>query len=186
VANASDHDQLNISFDRYVVPEIEVLTRVALSITRNHSDASDLVQETLLNAYKGLGNFDGLYPRAWLFTIMRNTQIKRYRKRRPSLITKEELEAFENSKNPSHSGGSAEDAFLASQFGEEVLTGLNALVPAQRLVIELIDVVGLSYGEAAEALGIPQGTVMSRLHRGRSSIRQHLSDAGLAPKRGLR
>ena len=74
------------SFELYVIPELEVLARVALTITRNSADAEDLVQETLLSAYRAIDRFDGTHPRAWLLTIMRNTEKKRHRRRRPNLL----------------------------------------------------------------------------------------------------
>ena len=74
------------AFDRFVVPEIEVLYRVARSITRNPTDAEDLVQDTMLRAYRAILRFDGRHPRAWLLTIMRNAQINRVRRKRPELL----------------------------------------------------------------------------------------------------
>ena len=74
-------------FERWVLPEVDVLLRVAQSITRNTHDAEDLVQDTMLRAYRSIDSFDGRYPRAWLLTILRNTEINRHRRRRPSLLT---------------------------------------------------------------------------------------------------
>lgn len=68
----SDDREQKETFDRYVVPEIEVLHRVARSITRTTTDAEDLVQDTMLRAYRAIGRFDGRHPRPWLLTIMRN------------------------------------------------------------------------------------------------------------------
>ena len=70
-------------FERYVPSEIEVLLRVAHSLTRNHAEAVDLAQDTLLRAYRGIEGFDGRHPRAWLLTILRNTHIDRNRRRCP-------------------------------------------------------------------------------------------------------
>jgi DNA-directed RNA polymerase specialized sigma24 family protein len=80
------------AFERYVLPELEVLARVARSVTRNGHDAEDLVQETLLSAYRAIERFDGEHPRAWLLTIMRNAEAKRHRKRRPFLLREGEGE----------------------------------------------------------------------------------------------
>ena len=74
-------------FNEYVVPELDVLYRVAYSITRNKTDAEDLVQDTMLRAYRAIERFDGRYPRAWLLTIMRNAQINRVRRKRPELLS---------------------------------------------------------------------------------------------------
>lgn len=180
-AERQRHEDL---FGRYVLPELDVLTRVALSLTRNAADAEDLVQETLLCAYRGIGRFDGAHPRAWLFTIMRNTEAKRHRRRRPQLL-----------RNPDESGlpertaaafESPEEILVGAEFDAVVAKCLAALPERHRQVIELVDIEGLSYAEAAEAIGVPIGTVMSRLHRARTRIRQRLSAAGLAPKRSMR
>ena len=80
----SDAATDDTAFERYVLPEIEVLLRVANSLTRNHAEAEDLVQDTLLRAYRAIDGFDGRYPRAWLLTILRNTHINRNRRRRPA------------------------------------------------------------------------------------------------------
>ena len=71
------------AFERYVIPEIQVLFRVARSLTRNDADAEDLVQDTLIRPHRSVDAFDGNHPRAWLLTILRNTHINRNRRRRP-------------------------------------------------------------------------------------------------------
>ena len=68
-------------FNRLVLPEVDVMWRVAMTLTRNRADAEDLVQESLLRAYKAIEGFDGRYPRAWLLTILRNTERNRHRRR---------------------------------------------------------------------------------------------------------
>lgn len=171
-------------FARFVLPEQEVLARVAFALTRNHADAEDLVQETLLSAYRAIERFDGAHPRAWLFTIMRNAEAKRHRRRRPQLLRHvDALEAVE----PTGAGHpSPEELVVGAEFDAAVLQCLRALPDPHRQVVELVDVDGLTYAEAAEVLGVPVGTVMSRLHRARTRIRQRLSAAGMAPKRSMR
>lgn len=71
------------AFARYVEPEVEVLLRVARTLTGSWADAEDLVQDTLIWAYRGVGRFDGAHPRAWLLTILRNTNQNAHRRRRP-------------------------------------------------------------------------------------------------------
>src|SRR5680860_903706 len=80
-----------VSFRQLVEPEIEVLLRVALTITSNQADSEDLVQETLLRAYKAIDRFDGRHPRAWLLTILRNTNANMHRRQRPGTIGDWEL-----------------------------------------------------------------------------------------------
>jgi RNA polymerase sigma-70 factor (ECF subfamily) len=161
-------------FEALVLPEVEVMLRVARSVTGNSHDAEDLVQETMMRAYRAIAGFDGRHPRAWLLTILRNAEVNRHRRRRPSLLT----EAQVNLPDPvADSGDTAEDAALSATFDEAVETAFRALSPDFREVVELVDLGGLSYSEAAEVAGIPEGTVMSRLHRARRRMRKSLDDA---------
>jgi len=168
------------AFEQYVLPEIEVLLRVANSLTRNHAEAEDLVQDTLLRAYRGIDGFDGRHPRAWLLTILRNTHINRNRRRRPELLRDPD---FENDRQASLASDERTDAMVDDEIDSEILSALQALDEPFRRVVELVDVDGLSYAEAAEVLDVPVGTVMSRLHRARSRIRDRLDRAGFAPRR---
>ena len=165
-------DTQSDAFERYVVPEIDVLYRVARSITRNPTDAEDLVQDTMLRAYRAIDRFDGRYPRAWMLTIMRNAQINRVRRKRPELLhdpdaAMERLADEADNVNP-------EMLVVESQYDAAVERAFTGLSEKFRTVVELVDIQGLSYQEAAEALGVPVGTVMSRLHRARTRIRNHL------------
>jgi len=166
------------AFERYVVPEIPVLLRVARSMTRHDAEAEDLVQDTLLRAFQAMGRFDGRHPRAWLLTILRNTHVNRNRKRRPELLRNPEA-AMERAAADGH-----EDAvgFLDDEFDVEVTVALDQLDVRFRSVVDLVDVGGLSYADAAKVLGVPVGTIMSRLHRARSRIRDHLHRTGIAPR----
>jgi len=148
------------------------MLRVARSITRNNHDAEDLVQETLLRAYRSIDRFDGRHPRAWLLTILRNAEINRHRRRRPELLR----DPDDAQREPAAGGApSAEATALEGAFDADVEAAFQQLSPEFRSVVELVDMAGLSYAEAAELLEIPQGTVMSRLHRARGRIREQLS-----------
>lgn len=160
------------AFRTYVVPEIPVLLRVARSITRHNQDAEDLVQDTLVRAYRAIDRFDGAYPRAWLLTILRNTQRNRVRRQRPVLLGdggdgRDEL--------ANHPGGIEPEIVLSERLLEADLQAAVDALPEQfRGAIELVDLGGLTYEEAADMLDIPIGTVMSRLHRGRARLREQL------------
>jgi RNA polymerase sigma-70 factor (ECF subfamily) len=167
-------------FGHFVVPEIDVMLRVARSITGNTAEAEDLVQDALLRAYRSIDTFDGKHPRAWLLTIVRNTNINRNRRRRPTLLDDPNAPETEARAGASVS---TEDAYLAGTFDASVEASLAGLAPDARRVVELVDLTGLSYAEAAEVLGVPIGTVMSRLHRARQRIREDLRHSGLAPRR---
>ncbi len=172
------------AFERFVVPEIEILLRVAHSVTRNHAEAEDLVQDTLLRAYRGIATFDGQHPRAWLLTILRNTEINRHRRQRPELMRDPDATMARQASTAS-TDRDPEDLVIGETFDAVVEEAFTALPEKFREVIELVDIDGLSYREAAEVLGIPEGTVMSRLHRARSRIRRRLAVAGLAPRKGM-
>jgi RNA polymerase sigma-70 factor (ECF subfamily) len=172
-------EQSQVLFEQHVLPEIEVLLRVARSLTRNDADAEDLVQDTLIRAYRAIDRFDGKHPRAWLLTILRNTHINRNRRRRPELLRDPDGTSRELHDVPAIE---VTDASVEAGFDAAIEAALAELDEPFRRVIELVDVSGLSYAEASEALGVPTGTVMSRLHRARGRIRDRLDRAGLAPR----
>ncbi len=166
----ADHDA---RFAEYVEPELDVLYRVAMSITRRRVDAEDLVQDTLLRAYRAIDRFDGRYPRAWLLTIMRNAQVNRVRRKRPELM-RDPDETMERVADESDTGAPADAPLVDAELSAPLEAALNALPQKFYDVVRLVDIDDLSYREAADVMGIPVGTVMSRLHRARRNIRAHL------------
>jgi RNA polymerase sigma-70 factor (ECF subfamily) len=184
-ARASDDESRQRAFERYVVPELEVLSRVASSIVARPADAEDLVQETLLRAYQGVDRFDGAHPRAWLLTIMRNAEINRHRRRRPELMRDPDVEMARLASQPSGPGDLTDEIVLEQQFDGVVHTAFMSLPEKFRRVLELVDIDGLSYAETALLLGVPEGTVMSRVHRARKRIRDRLATSGIAPRRRM-
>lgn len=161
-------------FAIHVQPNIEMLLRAARHMANNPADTQDLVQETLLKAFKAIGKFDGKYPKAWLLTILRNTAITLTTKRRPELLTGE---IFENSEIVS--GFQMTDPQIDDEFSFETLKAFNALNENAKVVLTLIDIEGFSYAEVSALLDIPQGTVMSRVHRGRNDIKKALERKGI-------
>ena len=166
------------AFSSYVLPEVEVLYRVARSITRNRADAEDLVQDTMLRAFRAIDRFDGRHPRAWLLTILRNAAVNRTRRRRPGLLGDPD-EVADRAAAMADAGLGPEDVVVERGFDAAVERAYLALPDAFREVVDLVDLAGLSYQEAAAVLEIPPGTVMSRLHRGRRRIRDSLARAGV-------
>ena len=183
---AGERQQAEDAFARYVLPELEVLARVAFSITRNTADAEDLVQETLLCAYRAIDRFDGAHPRAWLFTIMRNAEAKRHRRRRPQLLRDPDQAGRMEAADPRGGVGSPEEVVVGAEFDAVVAQCLASLPERHRQVVELVDIDGLSYAEAAEAIGVPVGTVMSRLCRARAALKDMLLPELAAPTEGPR
>lgn len=167
------------AFECWVLPEIDVLYRVAMSLTRNPHDAEDLVQETLVRAHAALDRFDGRHPRAWLLTILRNTHINSMRRRRPDLLRDPDADLDDLT---AHSASSARAAIEsdpaevldAAGFDAAVEAALDELPDTFRSVVGLVDIGGMSYQEAASALDVPVGTVMSRLHRARKRMLRSL------------
>mgnify|MGYP001819361753 FL=1 len=163
----------------------------ALRMTRNRADAEDLVQETFLKGFRSFDSFtDGTNLRAWLFRIMTNTYINKYRakQRRPDETDLGEIEDLYLYKNlgtlqDSSIGRSAEESLMELLPDDEVKAALEDLPDNFRLPVILADVEGFAYKEIAEMLDIPIGTVMSRLHRGRKAMQKALHDYALA--RGL-
>lgn len=159
-------------FRKLVEPEIALLLRVARTLV-GPVDAEDLVQETLLRAWHAMDGFDGRYPRAWLMTILRNTNMNMQRRQRPlsvdNIDTQTEATPAFGALPPS-----TEDQIMATVLQDDLQNAVQSLDARFRSVLLLVDVDDLSYAEAAEALGVPLGTVMSRLHRARKRVRQQL------------
>lgn len=169
------------AFELYVVPHVAVLYRVALSLTGQPADAEDLVQDTLVRAFRAVERFDGAHPRAWLLTILRNANVNQHRRRRPVLLRENETSgAAMDRLGPS--APASEDVVLDNELDAGLATALAALTDRHRVVVTMVDIHGLTYQEAAEALGVPRGTVMSRLHRARARIRADLAAAGTMPR----
>lgn len=171
-------------FEQYVLPEIDVMLRVARSLTRNRADAEDLVQDTLVRAYKAIDRFDGRFPRAWLLTILRNTNINRNRRRRPELLRDPDTQLERVVAEPEEADALRPDRFIDLELDAALEDALATLTEPFAQVVELVDIDGLAYAEAAEVLDVPIGTVMSRLHRARKKLRDQLRDAGAAPAFG--
>lgn len=165
------------------------LYSAAVRMTRNRSDAEDLVQETYLRAYRGYGNFEeGTNLRAWLFRILTNTFINTYRAKQrrvqeSELNDVEDLYLYRRIANVDVASRSAEDTLFDLFPDDEVKRALESLPENFRLPVLLADVEEFSYKEIAEMLDIPIGTVMSRLHRGRKAMQKALAD--YATDRGL-
>jgi RNA polymerase sigma-70 factor (ECF subfamily) len=188
MATAQDHPALTdeAAFELYVLPEVDVLLRVALSMTRNAADAEDLVQDTMLRAFRGISRFDGRYPRAWLLTILRNAHVNRNRRRRPELLRDADAGTSTSILETQTPYDSAEEIAVGQSFDHVVEDALARLPDRYRRVVELVDIEGLSYRGAAESLGVPVGTVMSRLHRARRRIRDQLVASGIVSGGGRR
>lgn len=168
-------------FEALAYPHMDALYRTALRLTRNPLDAEDLVQEVYLRGFRFLEKFEqGTNFKAWIFRILTNTFINEYRKK---ARTPQHVEFEERTENVA-SEAAAEQRFTAPNelqdhtqlFGDEVNAALQTLSEDFRLVIILCDIEEFAYKEIAKILGIPMGTVMSRLSRARAQLQKQLRE----------
>ncbi|HEX9717495.1 MAG TPA: sigma-70 family RNA polymerase sigma factor [Actinomycetota bacterium] len=174
-----DDPALKERFERDVLPLLPNLYSAALRLTRNPSDAEDLVQEAYLRAFRGFSGFEeGTNLRAWMYRILTNTFINAYRKkqREPVTVQEDDVEDWYLYDKLGETGvePSAEAEVLQRMPDEDVQRALEDLPEGFRLAVLLADVEGFAYKEIAEILDIPIGTVMSRLHRGRRALEKAL------------
>jgi RNA polymerase sigma-70 factor (ECF subfamily) len=179
----------NTQFTAEAMQYAQSLYSSALRMTRNQSDAEDLVQETYLKAFRSFGSFEtGTNLKAWLFRILTNTFINTYRakQRRPQesdLGSVEDLFLYKRLPSLAGLSESAEEQLLDLFPAAEVREAIENLPETFLLPMLLNDVEGFSYKEVAEILDVPIGTVMSRLHRGRKTMQEALYE--YASKRHL-
>ncbi|MGH3278050.1 MAG: sigma-70 family RNA polymerase sigma factor [Trebonia sp.] len=180
-----EDDDSHARFERDVVPQLSQLYPAALRMTRNPTDAEDLIQETSAKAYAAFHQFrPGTNLRAWLNRILTTTFINVYRKRRrePQQALGGDLQEWQMSSDRlAPPVPSAEAEALNNMTDSDLLRALRGLPNEFRTTVYLADIEGYPYREIAEIMGTPVGTVMSRLHRGRRKIREALGDSGLLP-----
>jgi RNA polymerase sigma-70 factor, ECF subfamily len=169
-----------LDFEQDVIPYMRKLYPAALRMTRNPSDAEDLLQETFARAYAAFHQFrPGTNLSAWLYRILSNTFINTRRKvgREPAQSLFSELgeQQVPESLLSSSAAPSAEEEALNRLADSEVIRALRELPEGFSTTIYLADVEGYPYKEIAEIMGVPIGTVMSRLHRGREQLRKRLT-----------
>ncbi|MFN8523017.1 MAG: sigma-70 family RNA polymerase sigma factor [Chloroflexota bacterium] len=175
------------SFERDAMEHLDALYRTALRMTRSREDAEDLVQETYLRAFRFFDKFEqGTNLRAWLFRILTNTYINRYRRRAAeprveSLDASEDFALYNHLDNEAAKRGGNVEAQVLDRFAESDIKRAIEALPAQfRMAVLLADVEGFSYAEIADITGVKKGTVMSRLFRGRRLLQKALIDQAQA------
>ena len=169
------------SFEREVIPHLDSIYSMALRLARNPEDANDLLQETVLRAYRFFHQFTpGTNCRAWVLTILFNNFRNGYRKSGREQVSPSEAEFTERLEAESlaadQTGSNPESLAFANVMAPEVTAALEALPEEFRTALLLVDVQELSYQEVSGVLSVPVGTIKSRVSRGRSMLRQALLD----------
>ena len=173
--------QKKARFERDALQHTNQLYAAAMRYTKNPQDAQDLVQDTYAKAFVAFHQFEpGTNLKAWLYRILTTTFINTYRKdqRRPQISDGEleDWQIYDAASHTSDQGRSAEDVALDGIVDVDVKAALAAMPEDFRMAVYLADVEGFSYKEIADIVGVPSGTVMSRLHRGRKLLRTSLAE----------
>lgn len=175
-------------FDREALPHLAALHGAAMRMTRSESDAEDLVQETIMRAYRFFDSFEpGTNCKAWLFRILNNTFCNRYRQRdrEREILSQAESSDANLGQFLGDLSRDSETALLGRMVSEDVERALAAVPSDFRMAVILADLEDFSYNEIADIMGCPAGTVMSRLFRGRKmlqkSLFQYAVDQGVIP-----
>jgi RNA polymerase sigma-70 factor, ECF subfamily len=175
-------DELAARFERDAIPVLDRFYPQAMKMTRNRTEAEDLLQETAAKAFAGFHGFrDGTNLGGWLYRILLNTHISDYRKqqRRPVLWLTDEITDGQLLAEARHSSSglrSAEDQVLDRLGDTDVREAMQRLPEKLRTAVYYADIEGRRFKEIAELTNAPIGTVMSRLHRGRHRLRSLLAD----------
>jgi RNA polymerase sigma-70 factor (ECF subfamily) len=175
-------------FEKEMLPHMSALYNFALRMTGDPDDAKDLVQETYMKAYRFFDKYSqGTNAKAWLFRIMKNSYINRYRResKEPDKVDYDEIKDFYATvKGSVADTNDLQEKIFGNLFEDEVAKALQDLPEEFRTVVILCDIEGYTYEEIADFIEIPIGTVRSRLHRGRKMLRESLRRYAL--QRGYR
>ena len=170
-------DDKRKEFEEHALPHLDAVYRVALRLTSNPSQADDLVQDTMLKAYRAWHQFKkGTNAKAWLVTILRNSFINEYRKARNRATNVDISEMEGHSVFEDIQDKDPEGTFFKHIVDDEVLRAIDSLPDDFRETLILSDVEALTYQEIANVTGVPVGTVKSRLFRARKALQKLLYD----------
>jgi RNA polymerase sigma-70 factor, ECF subfamily len=174
-------------FEAEAYPHKDILFNFALRTTGDKDDAHDLLQETFMKAFRFWDKYEkGTNVRAWLFRIMKNSYINRYRKetREPGMVDYDDVENFYDLiRDDSTDSNDLQKRMYSNMLSDEVIEALQSLPEDFRTVVILCDIEELTYDEISEFLNCPIGTVRSRLHRGRKMLEEKLHE--YAKNRGI-
>lgn len=173
-------------FEEEIIPHLDAMYNFALRLTSDPSDAEDLVQDTIVKAFRFFSSYEkGTNAKAWLFRILKNSYINNYRKKskQPNQVDYDEVSTFYETIRAERTDTSdLEDKMFRDLVDDDISQALEELPEDFRTVVLLCDVEGFTYEEIANMLDVPIGTIRSRLHRGRNLLKAQLKD--YAEKRG--
>ena len=162
------------AFNQLVVRYQDLVFSVILRMVRNHASAEDITQDAFISAFRNIGRMRGVNFRAWMLRIARNAtydEIRRSNRRPEDSIDEQIITLGETLASDEES---PEDRAMRRDLGMSIDRGLGELQPDQRMAVVLVDLEGLAYEEAADAMEVSIGTVKSRLNRGRRRLREWL------------
>jgi RNA polymerase sigma-70 factor, ECF subfamily len=173
-------------FEDEMLPHLDAIYNFALRLTTDPNDAEDLVQDTIVKAFRFFNSYEkGTNAKAWLFRILKNSYINNYRKKskQPHQVDYDEISTFyETVRSEQSNTTDMEDIMYGQLLDDDVTRALERIPEDFRTVVLLCDVEGFTYEEIANMLDVPIGTIRSRLHRGRNLLRAQLVE--YADKRG--
>jgi RNA polymerase sigma-70 factor (ECF subfamily) len=178
-----DEKKKQEDFRKEMLPHLEALYNFALHLANDHDDAEDLVQDTMVKAFRFFSSYEkGTNAKAWLYRILKNSFINRYRKvsKQPVQVDFEEISAFyESVRSEQSETTDMQELMYREMLGDEISKALEKLPEDFRSVVILCDIDGFTYEEIANMLDVPIGTIRSRLHRGRNLLRSLLNEYAL-------
>lgn len=181
-----DEKKKQKDFDDEIIPHMDALYNFALRLTTDPNDAEDLVQDTIVKAYRFFNSYEkGTNAKAWMFRILKNSFINNYRKtsKKPAEVDYDEVSPYYESIRAERTETSdLENLMFREMMDDDLSNALTRLPEDFRTVVLLCDVEGYTYEEIANMLDVPIGTIRSRLHRGRNLLKTELLD--YAKKRG--
>lgn len=167
-------------FRAEMIPHLDALYNFALRLTTDPTDAEDLVQDTIVKAFRFFNSYEkGTNAKAWLFRILKNSYINNYRKKskQPHQVDYDEVSTYyETVRSEQSDTTDMEDIMYRELLDDQVTRALEKLPEDFRTVVLLCDVEGFTYEEIANMLDVPIGTIRSRLHRGRNLLRAALTE----------
>jgi len=175
-----------LDFQEEMIPHLDAIYNFALRLTTDPNDAEDLVQDTIVKAFRFFSSYEkGTNAKAWLFRILKNSYINNYRKKskQPHQVDYDEVsQYYESIRSEQSETTDLEDLMYREMLDDDVTRALTQLPEDFRTVVMLCDMEGFTYEEIANMLDVPIGTIRSRLHRGRNLLRVQLLE--YAEKKG--